>query len=75
MSDKSIYVAIVVDKSPLGQQLLRYEFEHPSIEYWAEPEEQEKLKRYFKENHYTHAEPLQVEESQTLDFMAYRGKS
>ena len=40
MSDKMIFTSYIIS----GTQLLRYEFEHPIVEYWAEPKEQEKLK-------------------------------
>lgn len=67
MSDKRIYTAYILD----GTQLLRVAFEHPIVEYWAEPDEQAKLKTYFKENHFSHDEPLVIEESELFDFMAY----
>jgi hypothetical protein len=71
MSDKMIFTAFVLDKGEWGTQLLRYAFEHPIVEFFGEPEEQEKLKAYFKENHYTHQEPLIIEGSDLLDFMPY----
>lgn len=71
MSDKMIFIAYVLDKSELGTQLLRYAFEHTIIEYYAEPEEQEKLKAYFKANHYTRQKPLIVEGADILDYMPY----
>lgn len=71
MNDKKIYIAIVVDKGDWGQQLLRYAFEYPITEYWAEPSEQAKMKDYFKANHYSQAEPLQIEESEILDYLPY----
>lgn len=71
MNDKQIYMAYVLDKGEWGQQLLRYAFEYPIVEYWGEPEEQAKLKAHFKENHYTRQEPLIIEEAQILDFMPY----
>lgn len=67
MSDKMIFIAFVMH----GSQLIRYAFDHPIIEYWGEPAEQKKLKRYFKKNHYTHDEPLAVEPAEILDYMPY----
>lgn len=72
MSDKIIYIAFVLQTGEWGSQLLRYAFEHPIIEYYAEPEEQAKLKKYFKENHYTKAEPLIVEQADILDYMPFK---
>lgn len=71
MTDKMMFTAYILQKSDFGEQLLRYAFEHPIIEYWGEPEEQEKLKQYFKKHHYTHAGPLIIEQSDILDFMPY----
>lgn len=71
MSDKQIFIAIVLDKSDWGQQLLRYAFEYPITEYWAEPDEQTKMKTYFKDNHYSHQEPLQIEPAEFMDYMPF----
>lgn len=68
MSDKMIFIAYVL----YDGQLLRYEFEHPMVEYWAEPDEQDKLKTYFKNNHYTGSTPSVIEASETLDYMPYK---
>lgn len=71
MSDKMIFIAYALQTSEWGTQLLRYAFEHPIVEYYGEPEEQVKLKAYFKENHYTKAEPLIIEASEILDYMPF----
>lgn len=71
MDDKEIYIAILVDKGEWGQQLLRYAFQYPITEYWGEPDEQSKMKAYFKANHYSHAEPLQIEKAEIIDYMPY----
>lgn len=75
MTDKQIYIAYVLDKGDFGQQLLRYAFEYPIIEFWGEPEEQAKLKAYFAKYHYSHEEPLIVEKSEIIDFRPYRDNS
>jgi hypothetical protein len=72
MNDKQIYIAYVLDMGTWGKQLLRYAFEYPIVEYWAEPEEQIKLKAYFKEKHYSHYEPLIIEKAEILDFMPFK---
>lgn len=72
MSDKQIYIAYILDKTELGAQLLRVAFEYKIIDFWAEPEYQAELKKYFKENHYRHAEPLIIEVSELMDFMPYK---
>ncbi len=79
MNDKQIYIAYVLDANELGTQLLRFAFEHPRVEYWAESPEQAQLKAYFKEHHYTHQEPLVVEASELVDYLpftrnTYQGK-
>jgi len=71
MSDKMIFIAFVLQESEFGSQLLRYAFEHPIVEYYGEPEEQAKLKLYFKANHYTHKEPLIIEQADIIDYMPY----
>lgn len=71
MSDKMIFIAFVMQQSDWGTQLLRYAFEHPIVEYYGEPEEQAKLKAYFKKHHYTHYEPLIVEQADFIDFTPY----
>ena len=72
MTNKDIYIAVVIYETKIfGTRLLRYAFQHPIIEYYGEPEEQEKLKQYFKANHYTHETPIVIEKSELLDFMPY----
>lgn len=72
MSDKMIFIAFVMQTGEWGSQLLRYAFEHPIIEFYGEPEEQAKLKAYFKENHYTHKEPLIIEGAEILDYIPFK---
>ncbi len=72
MNNKTIYIAYILQSvDGFASNLLRYAFEHPSVEYYAEPEEQAQLKAYFKAHHYTHEEPLVVEPSDILDYMPY----
>lgn len=72
MSDRSFYIAFVLNKGEWGQQLLRHVFEHPIVEYWGEPEEQANLKAYFKANHYSHKEPIQIEPAEMMSFLPYK---
>ena len=72
MSDKEIFVAFVLDAYGVGSQLLRYEFEHPIVEYWAEPEEQEKLKDYFQQRTAIKDRPIVVEKSETLVYYPHK---
>ncbi len=71
MSDKQIYIAYFIDKNELGQQLLRYPFEHPRVEFWAANDVQKSLKDYFEENHYTRERPDFIEESDMMPFWPY----
>lgn len=72
MSDKMIFIAFVLQTGEWGNRPLRYAFEHPIVEFFGEPEEQAKLKAYFKKNHYTHEEPFAIEQADILDYMPYR---
>jgi hypothetical protein len=74
VNDKKIYTAYILDKHEMGTQLLRVAFEYPIVEYWAEPEEQAKLIAYFKANHFSHDEPIVIEESELFDYMPYNDK-
>lgn len=72
MNNVEIYTAFVLDEGSWGSQLLRYDFEYPTIEYWAEPESQELLKAYFKKRTGIEQAPIVVEPSKTLLFYKHQ---
>lgn len=71
MSDKQLYIAYVIDKFDGGQQLLKFLFEYPIVEFWGESEEQEKMKDYFEQNHYSKERPFQIEIADFIDCLPF----
>lgn len=75
MSNKEIYIAYVLLQDSWSKQLLRYEFEHPIVEFWAEPDEQSKLEEYFRNRTGIRDGEIVIKKSDVLSFYAYKQPS
>lgn len=72
MNNTEWYIAYFLQESPVfGKQIVRYAFEYPKVEYWGEPEEQEKMKDYFQKHHYRNDRPYSIEKADFIDGMPY----